>query len=142
MIGHARDDPEGPIFICQHLASKKTTEFHVSMLKRCNMDQFESPEDATPYAAMDSWEWEVERVTAHFPAGPRKIKGRKMRAKREYEFEVWWKNCPEGEDNPTIESWEQNTSLRTCQPYLDYLAKPEVRAELGDDFAAEQPGDL
>jgi transposase InsO family protein len=142
VISHERNDPQGPIISCQHLASKKIAEFHVSMLKKCNMDQFESPEDAVPYAAMDSWEWEVERVTAHFPAGPRKLKGRKMRAKREYEFEVWWKNCPEGEDNPTIESWEQNTSLRTCQPYLDYLAKPEVRAELGDDFAAEQPGDL
>jgi hypothetical protein len=29
------------------------------------MDHFDSPEDATPYAAMDNWEWEVERVTAH-----------------------------------------------------------------------------
>jgi transposase InsO family protein len=142
VIGHARDDPEGPIFTCQHLASKKTTEFHVSMLKKCNMDQFESPEDAVPYAAMDSWEWEVEKVTAHFPAGPRKVKGKRMRPKKEYEFEVWWKHCPPGEDNPTIESWEQNVSLRTCQPYLDYLARPEVRAELGTDFANEQPGDL
>ena len=112
------------------------------MLKKCNMDQFEAPEDAVPYAAMDSWEWEVEKVTAHFPAGPRKIKGKKIRAKKEYEFEVWWKHCPPGEDNPTIESWEQNASLRSCQPYLDYLAKPEVRAELGADFAVEQPGDL
>ena len=142
VISHARDDPQGPIFTCQHLANKKTTEFHVNMLKKCNMDQLESPEDAVPYAAMDSWEWEVEKVTAHFPAGPRKVKGKKKRAKKEYEFEVWWKHCPPGEDNPTIESWEQNTSLRTCQPFLDYLARPEVRAELGDDFAAEQPDDL
>jgi len=142
VISHARDDPQGPIFTCQHLANKKTTEFHVSMLKKCNIDQFESPEDAVPYAAMDSWEWEVEKVTAHFPAGPRKVRGKKMRAKKEYEFEVWWKHCPPGEDNPTIESWEQNTSLRTCQPYLDYLARPEVRAELGEDFGVEQPGDL
>jgi transposase InsO family protein len=142
VINHARDDTQGPIFTCQHLANKKITEFHVSMLKKCDMGQFESPEDAVPYAAMDSWEWEVEKVTAHFPAGPRKAKGKRMRAKREYEFEVWWKHCPPGEDNPTIESWEQNASLRTCQPYLDYLARPEVRAELGDDFAVEQPGDL
>jgi transposase InsO family protein len=142
VINHARDDTQGPIFTCQHLANKKITEFHVSMLKKCDMGQFESPEDAVPYAAMDSWEWEVEKVTAHFPAGPRKTKGKRMRAKREYEFEVWWKHCPPGEDNPTIESWEQNASLRTCQPYLDYLARPEVRAELGDDFAVEQPGDL
>jgi transposase InsO family protein len=142
VVGHARDDPEGPIFTCQHLASKKTTEFHVSMMKKCNMDQFESPEDAVPYAAMDSWEWEVEKVTAHSPAGPRKVRGKKLRPKKDYEFEVWWKGCPPGEDNPTMESWEQNVSLRTCQPYLDYLAKPEVQAELGTDFATEQPGDL
>ena len=142
VISHARDDEAGPIFSCQHLSSKKISEFHVNMLKKCNMDQFEAPEDAVPYAAMDSWEWEVEKVTAHFPAGPRKIKGKKIRAKKEYEFEVWWKHCPPGEDNPTIESWEQNASLRSCQPYLDYLAKPEVRAELGADFAVEQPGDL
>jgi len=141
VISHSRDE-EGPIFSCQHLASKKISEFHVNMLKKCNMDLFESPEDAVPYAAMDSWEWEVEKVTAHFPAGPRKVKGKKKRAKKEYEFEVWWKHCPPGEDNPTIESWEQNTSLRTCQPFLDYLARPEVLAELGDDFAAEQPDDL
>ena len=142
VIGHARDDELGPIFSCQHLSSKKISEFHVNMLKMCNMDHFDSPEDATPYAAMDNWEWEVERVTAHFPAGPRKVKGKKMRPKKDYEFEVWWKNCPPGEDNPTIESWEQNASLRTCQPYLDYLARPEVLAELGADFATTQPGDL
>jgi hypothetical protein len=142
VIGHARDDEAGPIFSCQHLSSKKIGEFHVNMLKKCNMDHFDAPEDAIPYAAMDSWEWEVEKVTAHFPAGPRKIKGKKIRAKKEYEFEVWWKHCPPGEDNPTIESWERNASLRTCQPYLDYLAQPEVRAELGADFAIEQPGDL
>ena len=142
VISHARDDEAGPIFSCQHLSSKKITEFHINMLKKCNMDQLEAPEDAVPYAAMDTWEWEVEKVTAHFPAGPRKIKGKKIRAKKEYEFEVWWKHCPPGEDNPTIESWEQNVSLRSCQPYLDYLAKPEVRAELGADFAVEQPGDL
>ncbi len=35
---------------------------HVNMLKKCNMDQFEAPEDAVPYAAMDNWEWEVEKV--------------------------------------------------------------------------------
>ena len=96
VINHARDDTQGPIFTCQHLANKKITEFHVSMLKKCDMGQFESPEDAVPYAAMDSWEWEVEKVTAHFPAGPRKAKGKRMRAKREYEFEVWWKHCPPG----------------------------------------------
>ena len=105
------------------------------------MDAFDSPVEAVPYAAMDSWEWEVEKVTAHFPTGPRKVKGKRMRPKKEYEFEVWWKGCPPGDDNPTIESWERNVSLRTCQPLLDYLAKPEVRAELGDDFANEQPGD-
>ena len=142
VIDHARDDEAGPIFRCQHLASKKVSEFHVSMLKKCNMDRFESSEDAVPYAAMDSWEWEVEKVTAHFPAGPRKAKGKKIRPKKGYEFEVWWKGCPPGEDNPTLESWEQNSSLRTCQPYLDYLARPEVKAELGADFAIEQPGDL
>jgi hypothetical protein len=142
VVGHARDDPLGPIFTCQHLSSKKITEFHVSMLKRCNLDALESPEDAIPYAAMDSWEWEVEKVTAHSPAGPRKVRGKKLRPKKDYEFEVWWKGCPPGEDNPTMESWEQNVSLRTCQPYLDYLAKPEVQAELGTDFAIEQPGDL
>ena len=142
VIECARSDEAGPIFSCQHLASKKISEFHVNMLKKCNMDRFESPEDAVPYAAMDSWEWEVEKVTAHFPAGPRKVRGRKMRPKKDYEFEVWWKGCPPGEDNPTIESWQQNTSLRTCQPYLDYLARPEVTAELGADFATEQPGDL
>jgi hypothetical protein len=94
VVSHARDDEAGPIFNCQHLSSKKITEFHISMLKKCNLDHFEAPEDAVPYAAMDSWEWEVEKVTAHFPTGPRKIKGKKLRPKKEYEFEVWWKGCP------------------------------------------------
>ncbi len=106
------------------------------------MDHFEAPEDAVPYAAIESCEWEFEKVTAHFPAGPLKSKGKKLRSKKDYEFEVWRKGCPPGEDNPRVESWEKNVSLRSCQPYLEYLARPEVIAELGADFAATQSGDL
>jgi hypothetical protein len=111
-------------------------------LKRCSLDHYSSIDEALPLAALDSFEYLVERILSLRPGGKRKQHGKRPRPKAEYEFEVLWAGLPleEGE-NPSWESWS-NTSLRSCEAYRIYCKSPEVAAVLGDDFyAGEADGD-
>jgi hypothetical protein len=105
-------------------------------LKRCSLDHYEQIDDALPIAALDNFEYSVERILQHRPAGKRKAGKGKVRAKKDYEFEVLWADLPlqEGE-NPSWEPWE-NTSLRSCEAYKTYCRQPEVQEELGAYFYA------
>jgi hypothetical protein len=105
-------------------------------LKRCSLDHYPSIDEALPLAALDSFEYMVERILSHRPGGSRKQHGKRLRPKAEYEFEVLWAGLPleEGE-NPSWESWS-NTSLRSCEAYRSYCQSPEVVATLGADFYA------
>ena len=130
-------DPHAPTVLAQHIATKAVGKFNVSMLKRCYLSHLQSLEEAIAVAAKDSFEYVIEAVLAHRPEGPRKQRGSRVKAKSSYEFQVLWKDYPQGEDNPSWEPWE-NVSLRQSEPFKTYCARPDVAAMLGDDFAAEE----
>ena len=131
----ASDDGTNVVQV-QHLATKAVTRVHVCDLKRCSLEHYGAIDDALPLAALDNFEYRVERVLRHRPSGKRKQAGKRARAKSDYEFEVLWAGLPLEEDsNPSWEPWS-NGSLRSCEAYKDYLRLPSVVAELGGDFYA------
>jgi hypothetical protein len=130
-------DPLAPMVLAQHIATKAVGKFNVSMLKRCYLSHLQSLEDAIAVAAKDNFEYVVEAVLAHRPDGPRKPRGGRAKPKSQYEFQVLWKDYPQGEDNPSWEPWE-NVSLRQSEPFKIYCARPDVVALLGADFVAEE----
>jgi hypothetical protein len=69
-------------------------------------------DDAIPFAAKDSFEYEVEEIMQHAPTGPRRTASG-LKNKNEYEFRVLWKDIPHGADNPSWEPWT-NESIRSC----------------------------
>jgi hypothetical protein len=124
------------VVLLQHLASKMITRAHVSTLKRCSLAHFDDINEALPLAALDNFEYRVDKILRHRPCGKRQIKGKRPRAKGEYEFEVLWHGLPLAEgENPSWESWS-NTSLRSCEAYKAYCQLPEVIEELGPNFYA------
>ena len=137
----ASDDGTNVVLV-QHLATKDVTRVHVNDIKRCSLDHFASIDEALPLAALDNFEYRVERVLQHRPAGKRKLPGKRARAKSEYEFEVLWADLPLEEDsNPSWEPWS-NGSLRSCEAYEKYCRLPEVVDELGGDFYAGEAAGL
>ncbi len=124
------------VVLVQHLATKVVSRVHARDLKVCSLEHFSTIDDALPLAALDCFEYAVERVLSHRPAGKRKPSGKRARPKSDYEFEVLWANLPlEDGENPSWESWS-NASLRSCEAYKLYCLSPEVAAELGADFYA------
>ena len=96
-------DGARPVVLLQHLATKTVEEFHVSMCKRVNLDHFDEPDEATKYAALDVWEYEMEAILEHEPRGSRSYRsgGRKVtRKKEDYSFRVLWKDLPHDDTNP------------------------------------------
>jgi hypothetical protein len=138
VLGRPDNDPMHPKVIAQHIATKVVGEFNVSMLKRCDLSHLDRIEEAVPLAAQDSFEYVIEAILDHRPQGPRKLRGSKLRPKRDYEFQVLWQDFPRGEENPTWESWEHNRSLRTTEPFKEYCARADIAAQLGADFATEE----
>ncbi len=128
------NDQLAPMVLAQHIASKVVGRFNVSMLKRCHLSHLQSIEEAMAVAAKDSFEYVVEAVLAHRPEGPRRQRGGRAKPKSHYEFQVLWRDYPQGEDNPSWEPWD-NVSLRQSEPFKLYCAKPEVMQSLGADFA-------
>jgi transposase InsO family protein len=126
------NDPTRPKVKLQHLATKVVGDFHTNMLKFCDMSLISQVEDAIPYAAKDSFEYEIEDVMQHLPAGPRRTAAG-LRNKNDYEFKILWKDLPLGPDNPSWEPWS-NESMRLCKPYQDYITRPDVIAALGSKF--------
>ena len=105
------------------------------MLKRCDLSHLRSIEEAIPVAAKDSFEYVIGEILAHRPLGPRKPPGGRLRPKKDYDFQVLWRDFPLGDDNPTWEPWE-NASLRSSEPFKEYCARPDLEEQLGADFAA------
>ena len=136
IVDRPEEDEGTNVVLVQHLATKVLSRVHVRDLKRCSLDHYEQIDDALPIAALDNFEYSVERILQHRPAGKRKAGKGKVRAKKDYEFEVLWADLPlqEGE-NPSWEPWE-NASLRSCEAYKTYCRQPEVQEELGADFYA------
>lgn len=129
------NDPLAPSVFAQHIATKVTGKFAVSMLKRCDLSHLRSIEEAIPVAAKDSFEYVIGEILAHRPLGPRKPPGGRLRPKKDYDFQVLWRDFPLGDDNPTWEPWE-NASLRSSEPFKEYCARPGLAEQLGADFAA------
>ena len=127
-------EPEGQRVLLQHLSSKRVSAFELAMCKRFDMSRVGEVDELLPLAALDSFEYLVGAVESHRPSS-RKMPGGRRRPRKDFEFLVRWKDLPEGEDNPSWEPWS-NVSLRSCEPYLDYLRQPEVRSALGEDFGA------
>jgi transposase InsO family protein len=132
VISFPDNDQTRQIVTLQHLSTKVVGEFHINMLKFCDMSLMKQIEDAIPYAAKDCFEYEIEDVIQHKPMGPRRTAAG-LRNKSEYEFKILWKDIPLGADNPSWEPWT-NETIRLCKPYQDYLQRPEVLAMLGDKF--------
>ncbi len=108
-------------------------------MKRCNLDQYANVEAVLPVAALDNFEYSVAEVLDHRPKERRTGKGRRA-PKKDFEFPVRWADLPEDESNPSWEPWS-NTSLRTCEAYQLYCAKPEVVQLLGADFCSKEGED-
>ena len=117
---------------CQHLSNKKISLLHLNMLKFCDMSLMSRIEDAIPYAAKDSFEYEIAEIMAHRPTGPRKING-VLRPKSDFEFKCLWKDIELSEENPSWEPWT-NSSLRSCEAYQAYTSTPAFVATYGQKF--------
>ena len=48
-----------------------------------------------------------------------------------------WKDIPQDETNPTWEPWD-NESMRQSHLFLEYCRRPDVVAQLGSDFVAQE----
>jgi len=132
VIDFADNDPMRSLVTLQHIATKKVGHFHKNMLKYCDMSMLKTVEDALPYAAKDNFEYEIETILLHTPAGPRRTK-EGLRNKGLYEFHCLWKDIPLGPDNPSWEPWT-NESMRSCEAYREYIDQPHIKAELGANF--------
>jgi hypothetical protein len=132
VIAFPDNDPTRPKVTLQHLATKVVGDFHMNMLKFCDMSLMKQVEDAIPYAAKDNFEYEIEAVMSHQPLGPRRT-STGLRNKSEYEFKCLWKDLPLGEDNPSWEPWS-NDSMRQCEAYLDYTKQQHIVDQLGAKF--------
>ena len=129
-------DAGHPKLLLQHVAFKTVGYFALSDLKRCNLDQYASVEAVLPVAALDNFEYKVAEVIDHRPKQRGTSKGRKM-PKKDFEFLVRWADLPEDELNPSWEPWS-NSSLRSCEAFEQYCAKPEVISQLGPDFCVSE----
>jgi transposase InsO family protein len=129
------NDPAHPIITLQHIANKKIDRFNASMCKRCNLDLYNTLEEAIPIAAADNFEYEIEAILDHRPRGERKRK-----RKDTYEFQVLWRGIERSEDNPSWEPWA-NESLRASEPMQRYCERSDVQAELGRDFLPKDKPD-
>jgi hypothetical protein len=129
------NDPAHPIITLQHIANKKIDRFNASMCKRCNLDLYNTLEEAIPIAAADNFEYEIEAILDHRPRGERKRK-----RKDTYEFQVLWRGIERSEDNPSWEPWA-NESLRASEPMQRYCERSDVQAELGKDFLPKDKPD-
>jgi transposase InsO family protein len=132
VVSFPDNDPERLKVTLQHLSTKVVGEFHVNMLKRCDMSLMQKIDEAIPFAAKDCFEYEVEEIMQHAPAGPRRTASG-LRNKNEYEFRILWKDIPLGADNPSWEPWS-NESIRSCERYQAYIQRPDVIATLGAKF--------
>lgn len=132
VISFPSHDDESQMVCCQHLSNKKVSLLHLNMLKFCDMSLLTKIEDAIPYAAKDSFEYEIAEVLAHRPLGPRRINGT-LRPKSEYEFQCLWKDIELSDENPSWEPWS-NGSLRTCEAYSEYTESAAFTALYGSKF--------
>jgi hypothetical protein len=126
-------EPVGQRVLLQHLSSKKMGEFALNMCKRCDMSLVSDTNEWLSLAAADHFEYLVEAVEQHRPTQRRLPNGR-LRPKSDFEFLVRWEGLPIDDENPSWEPWT-NASLRTTDAFATYLAKAEVAAALGSDFA-------
>ena len=124
--------PEGQRVTLQHLSSKRVGDFELAMCKRFDLDLVREIDELLPLAAADHFEYVVAEVEQHRPLHRKTPNGR-LRPKGDFEFLVRWEGLPLGEDNPSWEPWS-NGSLRSCEPYLQYLQRPEVVEVLGASF--------
>ena len=132
IVSFPNNDDGSQLAYCQHLSNKKVSLLHLNMLKFCDMSLMEQVEDAIPFAAKDSFEYEIDEVLSHRPAGPRKLNGA-LRPKNDYEFQCLWKDLELSDENPSWEPWS-NSSMRSCEAYLTYTSDPAFVRLNGQNF--------
>jgi transposase InsO family protein len=132
VLSFPNNDDGSQLVYCQHLSSKKVSLLHLNMLKFCDMTLMEKIEDAIPFAAKDSFEYEIAEILSHRPSGPRKVNGL-LRPKSDYEFQCLWKDLELSEENPSWEPWS-NASMRICEAYLSYTSDPAFIRLYGPNF--------
>ncbi|KPA73067.1 hypothetical protein ABB37_10147 [Leptomonas pyrrhocoris] len=97
------------MYQCQDLVTHRFTDFHVSRLKKYNMDMTPNPVEV---AQVDNDEWKVEQIVDH--------KGLTKKAVR---FRVRWEGF-----EPTDDTWLPYSECRDLEALDVYLAAhPELR---------------
>jgi hypothetical protein len=131
-------DEAHPRVTCMHMASKITEEFGIQELKMFNLDLLDSEEDLAAVAERDDWDYSLDCILEHRPAGPRK-----RRAKSSYEFLVLYKyldrSTEPGQENPC---WQPYRAVAHTEALQRYCERAEVISQLGSNFysaEAEQP---
>ena len=103
-----------------------------------NLDLLDSEEDLAAVAERDDWDYSLDCILEHRPAGPRK-----RRAKSSYEFLVLYKyldrSTEPGQENPC---WQPYRAVAHTEALQRYCERAEVISQLGSNFysaEAEQP---
>jgi hypothetical protein len=130
-----RPDPGHPVVECVHAADGRVVAFHRHELVPFNCELLDSPEEYAFYAQRDFWDYSIDHISSHRPLLPRKQRGRRTRAKGDYDFLVHYKFLPVSEEpgceNP---SWQPYAPLRETSALQEYCDRPDVKVQLGDDF--------
>jgi hypothetical protein len=123
-------DEAHPRVSCLHLASKIVEEFSIHELKVFNLDLLDTENDLASIAERDDWDYSVDSILQHRPAGRRK-----RQAKSSYEFLVQYKylepSTEPGQENP---AWQPYDAVRHCDALQRYCARDDVLAQLGPNF--------
>ena len=134
-----RPDPLHPVVECVHAADGRVVSFHRHELIPFNCELLDSPENYAFFAQRDFWDYSIDQISLHRPLLPRRVRGRRPRAKESYEFLVHYKFLPISEEpgceNP---SWQPYSNLRHTTALETYCARDEVQVQLGSDFLAPE----
>ena len=128
-------DDSDPRVRVLHAASRQVQVFGRRELRAFNAELMDGPDDFAKVAERDYWDYSVDSVMDHKPAGPRRLPSRRLRNKKDYKFLVKYKYLPlsdeAGCENP---SWQPYECVWNTIALKEYCDRPEITALLGADF--------
>lgn len=136
-------DLSNPRVKVMHAASRLVHTFGRSELRSFNAELMDGPDDFARVAERDFWDYTVDAIIDHRPAGPRRLESRRLRKKGDYKFLVRYKYLPistePGCENP---SWQPYQCVWNTSALKEYCDIPAISAQLGADFCVgEDQGD-
>jgi len=118
-----------------HAASRQVQIFGRRELRAFNAELMDGPDDFARVAERDYWDYSVDSILEHRPAGPRRLPSRRLRKKNDYKFLVKYKYLPlsdePGSENP---SWQPYECVWKTVALKEYCDRPDITALLGADF--------